>query len=165
MGALQRRQCMHPHVDIARFMNADVAIAHCMLPAWEAGEQRKATVQLEGARRMDRHIPAGSFGTAGIAPIAWIRVREPSECLEVTASQTFRASIAAELRVQQHGDLGDLHGSCDPVVWSVAARLRSLLRAPVGRDAVEIEMLVVQLYRRLLIAQFGGRSPSRGKAR
>jgi AraC-like DNA-binding protein len=149
-----------------------------MFPAWEAGdylsvsnpssiavsftEQRKATVQLEGAVRRDRHIPAGSFGTAGVAPIAWVRVREPSECLEVTASRAMRASIADELQVGRHCDLDDLHGSRDPVIWSVAARLRSLLRAPAGRDTLELETLVAHLYRRLLIARFGGRSPARG---
>jgi AraC-like DNA-binding protein len=169
---------MHRQVDIARFGNADVSIAHCMLPAWEAGdfvsisnpssiavsftEQRRATVQLYEGRRMDRTIPAGSFGTAGAAPITWIRVREPSECLEVTASPALRASIAAELRVDRHYDLADLHGSRDPVVWSAAARLRSLLRAPARRDSIEIEMLVLHLYRRLLIERFGGRSAARG---
>ena len=170
---------MHPRVDIARFINADVSIAHCMLPAWESGdflsisnpssiavsftEQRKATVQLDSGAWKDRNIPAGSFGTAGVAPIAWIRVREPSECLEVTASPALRASIAEELRTRHHVDLDDLHGSRDPVVWSVVARLRSLLRAPAARDATEFETLVLQLYRRLLMARFGGRSPSRGE--
>ena len=170
---------MHSHVDIARFVNADISIAHCMLPAWQAGdflsisnpssiavsftEQRKATVQLDSGAWKDRNIPAGSFGTAGVAPIAWIRVREPSECLEVTASAVMRASIAEELRVGHQVDLDDLHGSCDPVVWSVAARLRSLLRAPARHDGIEFETLVVHLYRRLLIARFGGRSPARGE--
>jgi AraC family transcriptional regulator len=169
---------MHAPVDIARFINADISIAHCMYPAWEAGdflsvsnpssiavsftEQRKATVQLDSGAWKDRSIPASSFGTAGVAPIAWIRVREPSECLEVTASPGMRASIAEELRVGHHVDLDDLHGSSDPVVWSVAARLRSLLRAPARHEAVEFESLVLQLYRRLLMARFGGRSPSRG---
>src|SRR5215216_2783517 len=137
---------MHPHVDIARFINADISIAHCVFPAWEAGdfisisnpssiavsftEQRKATVQLYESRRIDRNIPAGSFGTAGVAPIAWIRVREPSECLEVTASPALRISMAEELRIRHLSDLDDLHGSRDAIVWSVAARLRALLRAP-----------------------------------
>jgi AraC family transcriptional regulator len=169
---------MHAHVDIARFINADISIAHCMFPAWEAydfisisnpssiavsfTEQRKATVQLAAGRWTDRNIPAGSFGTAGVAPIAWIRVREPSECLEVTASPALRAAMAEELRVAHHSELDDLHGSSDPVVWSVSARLRSLLRAPSRNDTLEFETLVLQLYRRLLTARFGGRSPSRG---
>jgi AraC family transcriptional regulator len=169
---------MQPHVDIARFINADISIAHCIYPAWQAGdflsisnpssiavsftEQRKATVQLHSGAWKDRNIPASSFGTAGVAPIAWIRVREPSECLEVTASAVMRASIAEELRVGHHVHLDDIHGSCDPVVWSVAARLRSLLRVPARRDAIELETLVVHLYRRLLMGRFGGRSPSRG---
>lgn len=169
---------MHPPVDIARFINADISIAHCMFPAWEAGDfisisnpssiavsftdQRKATVQLDSGAWKDRNIPAGSFGTAGVAPIAWIRVREPSECLEVTASPALRASMAEELRVRHLSDLDDLHGSCDPIVWSVAARLRSLLRVPARREGSEFETLVLQLYRRLLMARFGGRSPSRG---
>lgn len=179
MGALRRRPCMKSPVDIARFINADISIAHCMYPAWEAGafisisnpssiavsftEQRKATVQLYESRRVDRNIPAGSFGTAGVAPIAWIRVREPSECLEVTASPALRASVAEEVRAELQVDLDDLYGSLDPVIWSVAARLRSLLRAREKRDAIEFETLVLQLYRRLLLARFGGRSPSRGE--
>jgi AraC family transcriptional regulator len=169
---------MHSRIDIARFERGEISIAHCMLPAWEAGdylsvsnpssiavsftEQRKATVQLDGARRVERNIPAGSFGTAGIAPIAWIRVREPSECLEVTAGPALRASIATALNVGSHCNLDDLHGSCDPVVWSLAARLRSQLRGNAGVDPLEVELLVRRLYRRLFTLSFGGRSSARG---
>jgi AraC family transcriptional regulator len=169
---------MTTRVDIARFAHADASIAHCMFPAWDADDyvsvsnpssiavsftyQRKATVQLVGTRRVEWTIPAGSFGTAGVAPIAWIRVREPSECLEVTASPALRASIAEELNAARYRDLDDLYGAHDPVVWSCAAALRSILRGRVPRDAMEIEMLVRRLYARLLVLRFGARSRVRG---
>jgi AraC-like DNA-binding protein len=149
-----------------------------MLPAWDSGDyvsvsnpssiavsftyQRRATVEVGGSRRVDRTIPAGSFGTAGAAPIAWLRVREPSECLEVTASRALRRSIAEELLVPRHCDLDDLHGGSDPVVWSIAARLRSIVRGAAAVDALQAETLVRGLYRRLLILRCGGREPGRG---
>lgn len=168
---------MELQLDIARFVNADASIAHCRLPAWEADEyvsvsnpssiavsftqQRKATVQLLGTRRVERTIPAGSFGTAGAAPIEWVRVREPSECLEVTASVALRKSLAEELNAS-HCDLADLHGTYDPVVWSIAAALRSIVRGRALGDSLHVELLVRRLYARLLTLRFGGRLSVRG---
>lgn len=169
---------MAARIDIARYTDADVAVSHCLLPAWEAGDyvsisnpssiavsfthQHRATVELDGARRVERTIPAGSFGTAGAAPIAWLRVREPSECLEVTASAALRASIADDLGARAHRDLGDLFARHDPVVWGLAARLRSLVRSGEPVDALQIELLARRLYERLILEQFGGRRAVRG---
>jgi AraC-like DNA-binding protein len=171
---------MKPRPDIARFQGAQLSLAHCWLPAWETGEylsvsnpasiavsfthQHRAVVQLPSSRRVERTIPAGSFGCAGAEPIAWLRVREPSECLEVTASPRLRESIAAGLGVAQHADLADLHGSFDPVIWTLVARLRSIVRRRVA-DAMLIETLVRQLYEHVLIDRFGGRLRGRGDGR
>jgi AraC-like DNA-binding protein len=167
-----------PAPDIARFENTVASIAHCILPPWDAGDylsvsnpasvavaftgQRKATVELDGARRQQRTIPAGSFGTAGHAPIVWIRVKEASECLEVTASADLRASIAEEWGVPHHRDLDDLHGLSDPIIWSAAAQFRSVLRAGAAADALEVEALVRRLYSRVLAIRFGGKPAVRG---
>lgn len=172
----QHRRMSAP-VDIVRFSNPDAMIAHCLLPAWEADEyvsisrpasiavsftyQRRATVQLLATRRVERNIPQGSFGTAGEAPIAWIRVREPSECLEVTASTALRASIAEDMHVPQHRNLDDCHGGHDPIVWVITARLRSIMRSGL-HDPLEIETLVRKLYARVFALRFGGRPSVRG---
>jgi AraC-like DNA-binding protein len=164
--------------DIVRFANADASIAHCILPAWEPGDyvsvsnpasvavsftsQRTATVQLHDARRAERTIPAGSFGTAGPTPISWIRVREPSECLEITASKALRAAIAEELGVPSQCDLDDLHGSSDPIIWIATAQLRSILRTGAPPDALEVEALVRLAYARVLMLCFGGKPAARG---
>jgi AraC-like DNA-binding protein len=164
--------------DIVRFANEHASIAHCIFPAWEAGDyvsvsnpasvavsfttQCKATVQLHDARRADRAIPAGSFGTAGAAPISWIRVREPSECLEITASAALRSAIAEELGVPRHRDLDDLHGSSDPIIWIATAQLRSIVRTSAPTDAMETEALVRQAYARVLTLRFGGKPAARG---
>jgi AraC-like DNA-binding protein len=164
--------------DIARLVTRDASIAHCILPAWEAGDyvsvsnpasvavsftgQRNATVELAGALRLERTIPAGSVGTAGETAIAWIRVKEPSECLEVTASAALRESIAAELGVPQHRDLADLYGVSDPIAWALSARLRSLVRAGDARDALEPEALIRRLYARVFALRFGGKLAVRG---
>jgi AraC family transcriptional regulator len=169
---------MTASADIVRFSNADASIAHCIFPAWEAGEyisvsnpasvavaftgQRQSTVELHDGRRGERTIPAASYGTAGAEPISWIRVKEPSECLEVTASPALRAAVAGELSVSQHRELADLHGSGDPIVWSIAARLRAMLRAGAATDAMEIEALVRRTYARVLTLRFGGKPAARG---
>jgi AraC-like DNA-binding protein len=168
---------MSANTDIARFKSRDAKIAHCILPAWDAGEylstsdassiavsftrQQKSTVQLDGSRYAQRNIPAGSMGTAGWEPIAWVRVNEPSECLEVTASAAMRREIADELGVPQRYQLDDLHGVHDPVVWIAMMRLRKIVRGD-DPNPLEIETLVRQLYTRVLITQFGGQPRARG---
>jgi AraC family transcriptional regulator len=170
---------MKPRPDIARFDNAQLALAHCWLPAWESGEyvsvsnpasiavsftQHKAVVQLPSSRRVERTVAAGSFGCAGAEPIAWLRVREPAECLEVTAAPQLRESIATELGVERHADLDDIQGSVDPVIWTLIAHLRSIVRGRVA-DPLLIETLVRHLYEHVLMDRFGGRLRGRGDGR
>lgn len=168
---------MSATTDIARFKSRDTKVAHCLLPAWDAGEyvsisepssiavsfttQRKATVQLDSSRYAQRNIPAGSMGTAGAEPIAWVRVKEPSECIEVTASAAMRREVADEFGVLHQYRLDDLHGVEDPVAWIATMRLRKAVREG-DADALEIETLVRQLYARVLVTQFGGRPRERG---
>jgi AraC family transcriptional regulator len=174
---LDWRSSMSATTDIARFKSRDTKVAHCLFPAWDAGEyvsvsepssiavsfttQRRSTVLLESSRYAQRNIPAGSMGTAGAEPIAWVRVNEPSECLEVTASAAMRREIADEFGVLHRYRLEDLHGVQDPVVWIATMRLRKAVRQRAADD-LEIETLVRQLYARVLVTQFGGRPRERG---
>jgi AraC family transcriptional regulator len=171
---------MKPRPDIARFDDAQLSVAHCWLPPWESGEyvsvsnpasiavsfthQRKAVVQLPSSRRVERTVTAGSFGCVGMESISWLRVREPSECLEVTGSPQLRKSVAAELSVERHADLDEINGSFDPVIWTLIAHIRSVVRRR-GADALLIETLVRQLYEYVLVERFGGRVSGRGDGR
>lgn len=167
---------MEAPVNIARYESRDMRIAHCMLSAWDADEyvsvsrassiaisftsQRRAVVMLASERFVTRNIPANSLGTAGGSPISWIRVNEPSECLEVTASAILRRQMSDELRVRDF-QLDDHHGVVDPVASIAMSRLRSLVRSP-DPDVLEMEALVRHLYARILITKFGGRARTRG---
>jgi AraC family transcriptional regulator len=168
---------MKTTVNIARYDSHDIRIAHCMLPAWNAEEyvstsrassiaisftaQHKAVVQLESARCVTRNIPGNSIGIAGASPISWIRVNEPSECLEITASPALRREIADELCVLDAYELDDHYGLVDPVASIVMCRLRALVRAT-HQDGLEIDSLVRHLYARMLVTLFGGRLRVRG---
>jgi AraC-like DNA-binding protein len=164
-------------VNVARAKCPGASVAHCVFPAWQAGEwtctsnpssialaftsQRRATVLLNGTRFVDRDVRANTFGVAGQAAIAWIRVREPSECIEVTATRALRLQLAEELGVPGHIDLGDLEGQ-DPIVWALAVRLRARLRAVSAVDPLALQEDVIRLYSRVLQQHFGGRESVRG---
>jgi AraC-like DNA-binding protein len=163
-------------VDIAHHESLDMRIAHCMLPAWDADEyvsvsrasslaisftrHRAAVVKLASERCAARNIPANSIGVAGGATVSWIRVNEPSECLEVTASEALRRQLADELGVRDF-ELDDRYGVIDPIAANVMRRLRSLVRSD-DPDALEMATLGRFLYSRTFTAIFGGRLRTRG---
>jgi AraC family transcriptional regulator len=168
---------MTHNIDIARFESRDIRVAHCLFPAWEANEylsvslassisasftaQRRAVVLLPSQRPVTRDVPANCVGTTGATPISWVRVNEPAECLEVTASPALRHSIADELTVSGHAHLEDLRAAADPIALMIMCRLRAVIRGS-NPDSLEVDGLARRLYGQILTSRFGGRPRVRG---
>lgn len=115
-----------------------------------------------GGRTQERVVPAGGVVIVGAEPIDWLRVDQPSELIEVSASQAVRRALADELRAEVHSDLADLSFASDAVIWSIAARLRSLVRRVISNDSLEADWLVCHLYGHVLVTRFGGRIREKG---
>ena len=162
--------------DIARLSLPGISVAHCRLPAWDAGDyiSRSAahsvglsfTRQLcdveIGGRALSRDVGAGSIVvTDGEAP-AWLRVAQPSDLIEVSADAALRASVAEEFSVPASADLADLMAPHDAVTWALAARLRCLARSATLPAPMEVETLVRRFYARVLELEFGGRIRAKG---
>ncbi len=163
--------------DIARMEWGGARIAHCRLPAWEAGEresvsatssigfafttQRRATIEADGRTR-DRDVAAGSLNLTGAAPVSWLRVHEPSELIEIAGSSALRRSVAAELGVRDAAALEECELSAGPAAFAIAARFRSALRGGAPLADVERDTLVRLLYANVLRRRFGGMLAARG---
>ncbi len=168
---------MNLPVDILRMESSAARIVHCRLPAWRPTEhesvsttsaigfsfttQRAATVESDGKRR-EKDVTAGHLELVGVSPISWLRVHEPSELIEITASPGIRRSVASELGVSEWADLAEIEMPGDPTAWAIAARFRSALRggAPVTDLAQDtmVRLLYASVYRRA----FGGKYRTRG---
>jgi AraC family transcriptional regulator len=154
------------------YKSIDVAsIVHCRLPAWSAHEYvsssavssiglsftQQTCVVETGGRTIERIVGAGSAVVVGEEPIDWLRVDQPSELVEVSATPPLRRGLAEEVRADAHVDLADVAIAADPIVWAVAARLRILVRCADPADALEVDWLVRRLYGHVLVTRFGGR--------
>jgi AraC family transcriptional regulator len=124
-------------------------------------EHRRCLV-VTGGKRSLRDVEPGCVQIAGAEPLFWHAVHGPSDVVEVTATPETRRAIATELRIPDRIDLDDLHGGTDPVIWAIAARLRTLLRARAAPECLEYEALIHELYRHVFITRFGGRAAKRG---
>jgi AraC family transcriptional regulator len=147
------------------------SIVHCRLPAWSANDYvsssavssiglsftQQTCVVETGGRTIERTVSAASAVVVGQEPIDWLRVDQPSELMEVSATAPLRHELAEELRADAHADLADLAFADDPIVWAVAARLRILVRRDDPADALEVDWLVRRLYGHVLVTRFGGR--------
>ena len=158
--------------DIARLESPAVRVAHCLLPPWRDGDvvsvtqpgsigvaftnQAGATIRRGNGRVSVRDVPAGSVGLGGSEPIAWLRVGNASDVVEITASAELRREIAAELRASDHADLDDLHGWSDPVLHAIALRFRAGTRGWLALVELEYDALTRAAYARVLQLKFGG---------
>jgi AraC family transcriptional regulator len=112
--------------------------------------------------RSQRDVEPGCVHIAGPEPIYWHLVREPSDVVEVTAAASVRRAMAEEMGVPQAADLDDLHGGTDPVIWAIAARLRTSLRTRRQGADLQYDELIRSLYGHVLATRFGGRLPAKG---
>jgi AraC family transcriptional regulator len=168
---------MRPSDAMTEFSFTGAKTDHCRLPAFDEEDLDSISdpcgicltfthhvgcaVEIAG-RRFARDVETGCVSVAGPEPIRWLRVREPSDVLQVTASPDLRCSLAEEMGVPGAADLGDLHGGTDPVVWAIAVRLRAALRGGTALDVLEYQFLVRHLYQRIFETRFGGKSPVKG---
>jgi AraC-like DNA-binding protein len=123
-------------------------------------EHVHCTINISG-RSAWRDVPRGCVSINGPDPIAWLKVREPSDVVEIVASAGFRRAVSEELSAPS-AELGDLHGGHDPVIWAVAARFRVALLHRAELSDIERDELLYLLYRRVFLRRFGGRSSSKG---
>jgi AraC family transcriptional regulator len=110
-------------------------------------------------------MSAGSVGVVGSERIEWLRVGAPSRQIEVTAEAWLRSEIAEELGVWPERDLADVRFETDPVIWTIAARLRSAARRGTPLQPIEVEALTRRLYGHVFQSVFGGRTRERGSGR
>jgi AraC family transcriptional regulator len=113
-------------------------------------------------KRLQRDVEPGCVQIAGPEPIHWHVVREPSDVVEVIANPKVRHAIAEEMGVPHAADLDDLHGGTDPVVWAIAARLRTSLRTRQQGAELEYDELIRHLYGHIFLTRFGGRFAAKG---
>lgn len=116
-------------------------------------------------KRSQRDVEPGCVQVAGPEAIYWHVVPEPSDVVEVTATAEVRRAMAQEMGVPQAADLEDLHGGTDAVVWAIAARIRTSLRALREGADLEYDELIRSLYRHVLETRFGGRLAGRGEGK
>ena len=76
-------------------------------------------------------VPRGSIAIVGGEPIVWLEAREPSEVVEIVASDATRRAIANEC-APHATDLGNLPSETDPIVWSIAVRFRQAILGTSG---------------------------------
>ena len=122
----------------------------------------RACLATVNGKRSQRDVEAGCVQIAGPEPIYWHVVPEPSDVVEVIATPEVRRAIAQEMGVPQAADLADLHGGTDPVIWAIAARIRTSLRTLYEAAELEYDELVRNLYGRVLGTRFGGQLPAKG---
>jgi AraC family transcriptional regulator len=122
----------------------------------------RGCVAAVNGKRSQRDVEAGCVQIAGPEPIYWHVVPEPSDVVEVTATPEVRRAMAEEMGVPQAAALEDLHGGTDAVIWAIAARIRTSLRAlPEGAE-LEYDELIRNLYGHVLATRFGGRLAAKG---
>jgi AraC family transcriptional regulator len=112
-------------------------------------------------KRLQRDVEPGCVQIAGPEPIYWHVVREPSDVVEVTAPPEVRRAIAEEIGVPQAAELDDLHGGTDPIIWAIAARIRTSLRTVQESADLEYDELIRHLYGHVFATRFGGRLPTK----
>ncbi len=113
-------------------------------------------------RRSQRDVEPGCVQIAGPEAIYWHVVREPADVVEVTATAEVRRAIAEEMHVPQAAELEDQHGGTDPIIWGIAARIRTSLRTLREGADLEYEQLIRHLYGHVFATRFGGRLRMKG---
>ena len=146
-------------------------IDHAIMPPHEPEGFTSASllgsigVSFTGHRRPARHYRDGLLVETDIAPgaafvtgsseLRWVRVREPSESLEVYATPELIGEVVGELGGSGSIQLPDVSGVEDPVIWSVAAALRAALGGGRGMSELEIDMRL-RLLLRHVFTTYGG---------
>jgi AraC family transcriptional regulator len=88
---------------------------------------RRAVRRYRHGPTVEADIPPGASFVTGSADLLWLRVREPSESLEVYPPHDLVHAVAAELGGSASRTLPDVTAAADPVIWGIAAAFRAAL--------------------------------------
>jgi len=121
----------------------------------------KAVTADDAGRPSERTFGPGTCGMAGPTPIAWLRVAEPSEALEINPSDAMRAAVSGELDVDWKNSVQFLQADYDPIVWGMCARWRMAALGAAPLDELEAESLVHSLLVHVAVRYLGARAPKR----
>ena len=89
---------------------------------------RRAVVRLGPDPIRESDIGAGNAFVISSGNLDWLRVAEAGEAWEFRPEPEYLAGVAARLGASRSVALPDVGGRPDPVIWAVAAALRSRLR-------------------------------------
>lgn len=170
-------QCQSPRPNIVKRVCTAGTVEHAWIPPIGKGDyvsvsapsgicltfnRHVGCVARTGGKTSRRDVEPGCVQIAGPEPIYWLYVREAADVVEVIATSDVRRRIAEEMGVPEAAELDDLHGGTDSVIWAIAARLRSSLRAAAEVNNLEHDELIWHLYRHVFAVRFGGRLSLKG---
>jgi AraC family transcriptional regulator len=119
---------------------------------------RRAVRQYRHGPVIEGDIQPGSTFLTSSADLRWLRIREPSESLEIYPGVRLIRAVAKAIGGSGSTVLPDLAGVDDPVIWSVAAAFRAMLLGGSAMSELEIDTTFRLLIRHVLVT-YGGLSP------
>ena len=118
-----------------------------------------AVVERPSGRTDAVAVAPGSGSITGGEAIAWVRVDEPYEGVELVPEPALLAALARELRAPTAADLGDVPLREDPVLWAAAVRVRAHALGTAPLSDLEGDELAHGLFAHLIRERLGGRAP------
>ena len=99
----------------------------------------------------------GTGGSASGEELAWVEVREPFEVVEIIVTADVRLAMADELRPTTGAELPDIYNRCDPLLWAVAASIRSTASNGMEMDGLRIDEIGRLALARMMFEHMGAR--------
>lgn len=124
----------------------------------------QAVIEKSSSALVDRDLPAGTGGMVGGEGYAWIQVREPFECVEITPSSPIRREVAHDLRADAAFEMAEIWDQNDAALWASATRIRSHARGGTPLSELEADELIRGLLGHMICEHLGGR-PARTNSR
>lgn len=116
-------------------------------------------VRLLNGRTERRDVARGTGGMASAEPIEWIEVKDPFEVVEMTVAGDVRTEMAEELRPTTGTDFADVYNQNDPVLWTVANRVRAAALSGNGLGQLEVDMLTRAAVAHMMFEHLGAERP------
>jgi len=155
----------------SRSDGGSVRIDHAVMPPHEPDAFTSISyvgsigVSFTGHRRAVRQYVHGPTVEADIAPgasfitssadLLWLRVREPSESLELYPDRELVDAVGAELGASRPSVLPDVSAKDDAVIWGIAATFRAAQLG--GRPMTDLEADTrLRLLLRHVLTTYGG---------
>jgi AraC family transcriptional regulator len=120
---------------------------------------RRAVRRYSHGPTVEADIPPGASFVTGSADLHWLRVREPSESLEVYPPGELIHAVAAELGGSTPLTLPDVTAAADPVIWGIAAAFRAAVLGGRTMSDLDADIRLRLLLGHVLIT-YGGLPPA-----